>query len=147
MGSVEVYEATGTFYDCNLSVEWPSWTCSTTCRLSLRVCPLVIAFRLGSFVGSFNLYIWYFVLFPLFCIFSPVTASSYSPLVPNLYSIQLASRTENPSSRQFMSSIPAPPDANGNPLIALAVAVIYAILYVLQGVRYGVSLITIGIPR
>lgn len=82
-----------------------------------------------------------------FCIFSPVTASSYSPLVPNLYSIQLASRSENPSSRQFMSSIPAPPDANGNPLIALAVAVIYAILYVLQGVRYGVSLITIGIPR
>lgn len=87
------------------------------------------------------------VLFPLFYIFSPVTASSYSPLVPNLYSIQLASRSENPSSRQFMSSIPAPPDANGNPLIALAVAVIYAILYVLQGVRYGVSLLTIGIPR
>ncbi|OXM79313.1 lysophospholipase NTE1 [Cryptococcus neoformans Bt63] len=45
-----------------------------------------------------------------------------------------------------MSSIPTPPDANGNPLIALAVAVIYAILYVLQGVRYGVSLLTIGIP-
>lgn len=46
-----------------------------------------------------------------------------------------------------MSSIPTPPDANGNPLIALAVAVIYAILYVLQGVKYGVSLLTIGIPR
>ncbi|KGB75028.2 lysophospholipase NTE1 [Cryptococcus deuterogattii R265] len=45
-----------------------------------------------------------------------------------------------------MSSIPTPPDANGNPLIALAVAVIYAILYVLQGVKYGVSLLTIGIP-
>ncbi|WWC62720.1 lysophospholipase NTE1 [Kwoniella dejecticola CBS 10117] len=45
-----------------------------------------------------------------------------------------------------MSSVPTPPDANGNPLIALAIAVIYAILYVLQGVRNVVGVLTIGLP-
>ncbi|ODO05143.1 lysophospholipase NTE1 [Cryptococcus wingfieldii CBS 7118] len=45
-----------------------------------------------------------------------------------------------------MSKVPPPPDSNGNPLIALAVAVIYAILYVLQGIRYAVGLVTIRVP-
>nr|XP_019012887.1 lysophospholipase NTE1 [Kwoniella pini CBS 10737]OCF51668.1 lysophospholipase NTE1 [Kwoniella pini CBS 10737] len=45
-----------------------------------------------------------------------------------------------------MSNVPPPPDANGNPLIALAVAVIYAILYVLQGIRNVVGVLTIGLP-
>ncbi|WVW84836.1 lysophospholipase NTE1 [Kwoniella bestiolae CBS 10118] len=45
-----------------------------------------------------------------------------------------------------MSTVPPPPDANGNPLIALAVAVIYAILYVLQGIRNLVGVLTIGLP-
>ncbi|WVQ65631.1 lysophospholipase NTE1 [Kwoniella botswanensis] len=45
-----------------------------------------------------------------------------------------------------MSTVPPPPDANGNPLIALAVAIIYAILYVLQGFRNLVGVLTIGLP-
>nr|ODN85379.1 lysophospholipase NTE1 [Cryptococcus depauperatus CBS 7841] len=45
-----------------------------------------------------------------------------------------------------MSTVPAPPAVNGNPLIALAVSVIYAVLYVLQGVRYCVSLVTLRAP-
>jgi lysophospholipid hydrolase len=46
-----------------------------------------------------------------------------------------------------MSTVPTPPDAGGNPLIALAVAVIYAILYVLQWVRSLVGWVTITVPR
>ncbi|KAK4684591.1 lysophospholipid hydrolase, partial [Tremellales sp. Uapishka_1] len=45
-----------------------------------------------------------------------------------------------------MSNVPPPPVADGNPLVALAAAVIYAILYVLQGVRYTVGLMTISFP-
>ncbi|RSH91000.1 phosphatidylcholine and lysophosphatidylcholine phospholipase [Saitozyma podzolica] len=45
-----------------------------------------------------------------------------------------------------MSTVPTPPDAGGNPLIALAVAVIYAILYVLQWVRSLVGWVTITVP-
>ncbi|KAK8858713.1 lysophospholipase NTE1 [Kwoniella newhampshirensis] len=45
-----------------------------------------------------------------------------------------------------MSTVPPPPDTNGNPLLALAVAVIYAILYVLQGIRHIVGVLTISFP-
>ncbi|WWC88526.1 lysophospholipase NTE1 [Kwoniella dendrophila CBS 6074] len=45
-----------------------------------------------------------------------------------------------------MSKVPPPPETNGNPLVALAVAVIYAILYVLQGIRNVVGVLTIGLP-
>ncbi|OCF45992.1 lysophospholipase NTE1 [Kwoniella heveanensis CBS 569] len=45
-----------------------------------------------------------------------------------------------------MSQVPSPPEANGNPLVTLAVAVIQAILYVLQGVRYAVGVLTISVP-
>ncbi|WWD18608.1 lysophospholipase NTE1 [Kwoniella shandongensis] len=45
-----------------------------------------------------------------------------------------------------MSSVPTPPDTNGNPLLALAVAVIYAILYVLQGIKHVVGVLTISFP-
>jgi lysophospholipid hydrolase len=46
-----------------------------------------------------------------------------------------------------MSDVPAPPDAGGNPLIALAVAVIYAILYILRWFRALVAWVTITVPR
>ncbi|WVQ85079.1 lysophospholipase NTE1 [Cryptococcus sp. DSM 104549] len=45
-----------------------------------------------------------------------------------------------------MSTVPAPPDGNGNPLVSLAVAAVRAILYVLQGIKYCVGVVTIGIP-
>lgn len=38
-------------------------------------------------------------------------------------------------------------DTNGNPLVALAVAVIGAILYVLNGIKWMVGWVTITIPR
>ncbi|WVR06474.1 lysophospholipase NTE1 [Kwoniella sp. DSM 27419] len=45
-----------------------------------------------------------------------------------------------------MSQLPQPPDTNGNPLVTLAVAVIRAILYILQGVRHVVGVLTISVP-
>lgn len=145
MGNVEVCEATGTFYECNADL-----TIATVFNydqtLASRYVPSSSLFDFCSLALSFNLYKCTSYLFFL-CLFNRTIASSSSPLLPSLYSIQLASRPEDPPSCRFMSSIPTPPDANGNPLIALAVAVIYAILYVLQGVKYGVSLLTIGIPR
>jgi lysophospholipid hydrolase len=45
-----------------------------------------------------------------------------------------------------MSSAEAP-DTSGNPLVALAVAVIGAILYVLQGIEWMVAWVTLTIPR
>ena len=45
-------------------------------------------------------------------------------------------------------SLPATmPEGNGNPLVGLAFAVIYAILYVLDGIKRVVTWVTIIIPR
>lgn len=45
------------------------------------------------------------------------------------------------------TSVPLSPDTNGNPLVDLAVAVIYAILYVLQCVKALAAWATITVPR
>lgn len=46
-----------------------------------------------------------------------------------------------------LGPVPTPPEANGNPLVALAVAIIYAFLYLLQTVKYLVAWVTITVPR
>jgi lysophospholipid hydrolase len=46
-----------------------------------------------------------------------------------------------------MKEVPHPPDGGGNPLVTLAVAVIYAILYVLDSIRALVTWLTITLPR
>jgi lysophospholipid hydrolase len=46
-----------------------------------------------------------------------------------------------------MADLPSSSLPGGNPLVALAAAVIYAILYVLGGVKYLVGVLTISFPR